>query len=60
MVLVMLFGADLLSSSQITNITSALTGFGNMVLDAFIQILPALAVIAAIWFVLKVIANKVN
>lgn len=56
-----LFGADnLLSSAQVTSITSALTTFGNMLLDAFIQVLPAIAVIAAIFYVIAIIRSKVN
>lgn len=55
-----LFAADLLSSGQVTQITTALTTFGNMLLDAFIQVLPAIAVIAAIFYVIAIIRSKVN
>ena len=56
----MLYATDLLSSTQVTNITSSLTSFGNMLLDAFIQVLPAVAVIAAIFYVIAIIRSKVN
>lgn len=55
-----LFGDALLTSGQVTAITTALKSFGTMLLDAFIQVLPAIAVIAAIFYVIAIIRSKVN
>lgn len=55
----MAIATGVLSSGQVTQITTSLTEFGNTLLDSFVQLLPALCVICAIWFVYKIIASKV-
>lgn len=49
-----------MTATQVTNITSALTNFGSTLLDYFIQLLPAVATIAAILFVINIIRRKVR
>ena len=49
-----------MSSEQVTAITTALTNFGNTLLDYFVQLLPAVATIAAIMFVIYLIRRKVR
>ncbi len=49
-----------MSSTQVTAITTALTNFGNTLLDYFVQLLPAVATIAAIMFVIYLIRRKVR
>lgn len=52
--------SNVMSETQVTAITSALTDFGNTLLDYFVQLLPAIATIAAIMFVIYIIKNKVR
>lgn len=49
-----------MTSTQVTAITSALEGFGSTLLDYFVQLLPAIATIAAILFVINIIRRKVR
>lgn len=49
-----------MSETQVTAITTALTNFGNTLLDYFVQLLPAVATIAAIMFVIYLIRRKVR
>lgn len=49
-----------MSETQVTAITTALTNFGNTLLDYFVQLLPAVATIAAIMFVIYIIKKKVR
>ena len=49
-----------MTSSQVTAITTALTNFGSTLLDYFVQLLPAVATIAAILFVINIIRRKVR
>lgn len=49
-----------MDANTVTNITTGLTTYGNTVLDYFVQLLPALAVIAAIFFVVRIIRKKVR
>ena len=52
--------AAAMSETQVTAITTALTNFGNTLLDYFVQLLPAVATIAAIMFVIYLIRRKVR
>ena len=49
-----------MTSAQVTAITTALTNFGSTLLDYFVQLLPAVATIAAILFVINIIRRKVK
>lgn len=49
-----------LTDAQVTSIKSSLQSFGSMLLDNFIKLLPALAVIAAIMFVIALVKKKVH
>ena len=49
-----------LTDSQVTALSNSLQSFGSMLLDNFIKLVPALAVIAAIWFIINLIRNKVG
>lgn len=49
-----------LSDAQVTSIKNSLQSFGSMLLDNFIKLLPALAVIAAIMFVIALVKKKVH
>ena len=49
-----------MSETQVTAITTALTNFGSTLLDYFVQLLPAVATIAAILFVINIIRRKVR
>ena len=49
-----------LSTTMATSITNALSSFGESILSNYVVILPALAVIAAIFFVIGLIQSKVN
>lgn len=49
-----------LTSAQATSIASSLQSFGSMLLDNFILLIPSLAVIAAIWFVISLVRRKVK
>lgn len=50
----------IISSTMVTNITNALTQFGQAILENYVLILPAIAVLAAIFFVIGLIQSKVN
>lgn len=50
---------SLIEASTISQITSALTGFGTDLLRGFTDLLPALAGISAIFFVIGLIRSKV-
>ena len=49
-----------LTDAQVTSIKNSLQSFGTMLLDNFIKLLPALAVIAAIMFVIHLVRKKVH
>ena len=49
-----------LTDAQVTSIKNSLQSFGSMLLDNFIKLLPALAVIAAIMFVIALVKKKVH
>lgn len=49
-----------LTSEQATELANSLQSFGGMLLDNFIDLLPALAVFAAIWFVIRIVRKKVR
>lgn len=49
-----------LTDAQVTSIKNSLQSFGGMLLDNFIKLLPALAVIAAIMFVINLVRKKVH
>lgn len=49
-----------LGSEMVTTITGALSSFGESILSNYVAILPAIAVLAAIFFVIGLIQSKVN
>lgn len=49
-----------LTDAQATAIGTSLQSFGGMLLDNFIKLLPAVAVIAAIMFVIGIVRRKVH
>lgn len=49
-----------MDANTVTGITTGLTTYGHTVLDYFVQLLPALAVIAAIFFVISIVQKKVG
>ena len=49
-----------LSTQLVSDMTTGLTNFGTELLTYFVQILPALAGIAAILFIINIVRNKVN
>lgn len=49
-----------LTDAQATSIANSLQSFGGMLLDNFIKLLPSLAIIAAIGFVIAIIRRKVK
>lgn len=49
-----------MSDTQATALTSSLQTFGNTILDNFIKLLPAIAVLAAIMFVIRLVKRKVK
>lgn len=48
-----------LDADIVSQITTALTGFGTSLLGYFVDLLPALAGISAIFFVIGLIRSKV-
>ena len=50
----------MLETTMVTSISSALETFGNNILSNYVQILPAIGVLAAIFFVIGLIQSKVN
>lgn len=52
--------AVVMSEAQVTAASSALTGFGNALLDGFIDLLPAIAGIAVVYFIISIIRRKVK
>lgn len=53
-----MFGA--IDTNTVTEITTGLESFGTSLLDNFVDLLPALAGIAAILFVINIIRRKVR
>lgn len=51
---------SVLTATQKSAIRNSLTSFGNSILDTFIDLLPAMALIAAVFFVIGIIRSKVN
>lgn len=51
---------SVLTETQKGAIKTSLTSFGNSILDTFIDLLPAMALIAAVFFVIGIIRSKVN
>lgn len=49
-----------ITDAQIESIKNSLQSFGSMLLDNFVKLIPALAVIAAIMFVIKLVQRKVH
>ena len=49
-----------LTDAQVTSLTNSLQSFGGTLLDNFIKLVPALAVIAAIMFVITLVRRKVH
>lgn len=49
-----------MSETQATSLTTSLQTFGNTLLDNFIKLLPAIAVLAAIMFVIRLVRKKVK
>lgn len=49
-----------MSTELIADITSNLTSFGTTLLSYFVELLPALAGIAAIFFVINIVRRKVR
>ncbi len=49
-----------MSAEQATSLTNSLQTFGNTLLDNFIKLLPAMAVLAAIMFVIRLVRKKVK
>lgn len=49
-----------MSEAQATALTSSLQTFGNTLLDNFVKLLPAMAVLAAIMFVIRLVRKKVK
>lgn len=51
-------GSGALSAEQVTSATTALTNAGNTVLDTFISLLPAIAVLSGIGFGIGMISSR--
>lgn len=49
-----------MSTEQVTSLTSSLQSFGTTLLDNFIDLVPALAVLAAIGFVIALVRKKIK
>lgn len=49
-----------MTEAQATEINTALTGFGGTLLDNIIDLVPSLAALAAIMFVISIVRNKVR
>ncbi len=49
-----------MSAEQASSLTQSLQTFGNTILDNFIKLLPAIAVLAAIMFVIRLVKKKVK
>lgn len=49
-----------MDSTMVTSITTALDGFATSLLGNFVQLLPALATICAVGFVIAIIRRKVK
>ncbi len=49
-----------MTAAQATSLTTSLQTFGSTLLDNFIQLVPALAVLAAIGFVIALVRKKVR
>lgn len=49
-----------MTESQAGKINTALTGFGGTLLDNIIDLIPSLAALAAIMFVISIVRHKVH
>lgn len=49
-----------MSAETVTAITTALDNFANSILTNFVSLLPALATICAIGFVIAIVRKKIN
>lgn len=49
-----------MGSELVTEITTGLTGYGETILEYTVDLLPALATLAAIFFVIRIIKKKVK
>ena len=49
-----------MTDAQVTSLTTSLQSFGTVLLDNFIKLVPALAVLAAIGFVIALVRKKVK
>ena len=49
-----------MGTELVGNMTTALTNFGTSLLTYFVELLPALAGIAAIFFVINIVRKKVR
>lgn len=49
-----------LTDAQASSLANSLQSFGGMLLDNFIKLLPALAVLAAIMFVIGIVRRKMR
>lgn len=49
-----------MSDAQASALTTSLQTFGNTILDNFIKLLPAIAVLAAIMFIIRLVKKKVK
>lgn len=49
-----------MSSAQATSLTTSLQSFGTTLLDNFINLVPALAALAAIGFVIALVRKKIK
>lgn len=49
-----------LTDTQSTALANSLQTYGGMLLDNFIKLLPAICVIAAIYFVINIVRSKIG
>lgn len=49
-----------MSDAQAASLTTSLQTFGNTILDNFIKLLPAMAVLAAIMFIIRIVKKKMH
>lgn len=49
-----------MDANVVANINTGLTTFGETLLNYFVQLLPALATLAAILFVISIVKRKVD
>lgn len=55
-----IFLTSVITENQTTAIQQSLTTFGETILDTFISLLPALALIAAVFFVIALVRSRVH